>query len=216
MLPRIIIVEDQGCIRELLREVLRSLSIVVIAETGDGEKACELILAHRPELVILDLILDDMHGFEVASRVHAAGFSGRILVFTGQLQSYAIQRIYDNNFAGAVSKGASLDILREAIRQVLAGKTYRCPQIARWRAAQLTNPKSPAKLLTARETEILELIGLAKSNTEIAELLGIAPTTVQGVRQSLTRKLDLPDTPNLVKFSQEQGYARFGASAKAC
>ena len=212
---RIIIVEDYEGIRDLLRDLLTAMGLSVIAEAEDGERACELILAHKPDLVILDLGLPDINGFTVVERVRNGGFDGPFLALTGELRPYVVQRIYEMKFAGAVSKRAPQSEWKKGILAVLEGKTYRCRHFLEQRAGQLADPLSPSKLLTNRETEILGLIGLAKSDDEIARVLRISPSTVHGVRTNLMKKLDSPSTPKLVRFSQEKGYAAFGAATNA-
>lgn len=209
---KVIIVDDYESMRDLLRQMLTEMGITLVAETGDGEEACRLIVEHKPDLVILDMILPGMDGFAVASQSRSQGFSGAFLILTSDLRPYVVQRIYEMKFAGALSKSPAIQVWREGIQEVLAGRVYRCPVIRQLHNRQTRDPQNPTKLLTKREREILSLIGLAKSNEEIGPLLGISPDTVKGVRQNLMHKLELRDTPQLVRFAQEQGYAGSGTS----
>lgn len=212
---RIMLVDDHQCIRDMLRRMLISLRQVVVAETGNGDDAVNLILEHRPDIVVLDLALEGMHGLEVARQARERGYSGSFLVFTGQMQPHVLNQIRSMHLEAAVSKVGGLDYWRKGLQSLLLGRAYRCPVFEQAMDSELKDDTSPTRLLTKRESEILSLIGMAKHNQEIADKLGISPYTVQGVRAKLLYKLSLPDSCSLVKFAQEQGFAAFPASLGA-
>ncbi|MDD5037668.1 MAG: response regulator transcription factor [Methylococcaceae bacterium] len=208
-------VDDHEGIRDVIRQVLADMHHQVFAECGDGHQALELIRSHKPDLVVLDLALPELDGLEVARQARRDGFTGRFLVLTAQMQPHVLRRLHELRIEGVISKLAGIRVWREGLQAVLSGKPYRCDHISQAMTAILTNPDCPSRILSDREIEILGHIGHALSNQEIGHRLHISPHTVQATRIKLLHKLNLPDTPNLVKFAQEQGYAAFPLSTRS-
>jgi two-component system response regulator EvgA len=214
-IPRILVVDDHEGIRDVIRQVLVEMHHRVFAECGDGQRALELIQSNQPDLVVLDLALPELDGMEVARQARLSGFTGKFLVLTAQMQPYVLRRLHELRIEGVISKLAGIRVWREGIQAILSGKPYRCPHVSQAMTAILTNPDCPSRILSDRETEILGHVGHALSNHEIGLRLHISPHTVQATRTKLLHKLNLPDTPNLVKFAQEQGYATLPLSTRS-
>ncbi len=206
---RVFLVDDHDAVLDMLRRVMRDIDVDVVGEARTGAEAVPAILAAQPDLVVLDLSMRDMSGFEIATALRAHGDRSRLLAFTGVTCLHAIDRLHEMRFDGAVSKMSRLQELLDGVVAVLGGKAYMCQLLGGIRREQRTDPGHPSRILTPREVEVLALVGQAKSNEEIAQTLGISALSVQSVRSKLIGKLGLQGSPQLVRYANEHGYAEF-------
>ncbi|MFH1496309.1 MAG: response regulator transcription factor [Verrucomicrobiota bacterium] len=206
---RVFLIDDQGAVLDMLCRVMREAGIEVAGVARSGAEAVSAVLSTRPDLVVVDLSMPDQTGFDVVTELRASGAPCRFLAFTGVTSIHAIERIWDTRFDGIVSKMSPLNELLDAVRSVLSGQVYVCRLFAEVRREQRRRPDNPSRVLTAREVQVLSLIGEARADGEIAELLQLSSTTVQGVRTRLINKLGLNGTPQLVRFANEHGYTEF-------
>ena len=206
---RVFLIDDHDVILSMVRGLMHDMGVEVAGEARNGTEGIPMILETKPDLVIMDLSMPYPNGFEIAGELRAKGATCRYLIFTGVVGTHAIERLHQMRFEGIVSKMSRTSELVEAIKAVLAGRSYCCALFKTARAQHMKSTNCPASILTRREVEVLSLIGEAKSDMEIAQNLDLASSTVQGVRTSLIQKLALPGTPHLVRFAREQGYAEF-------
>jgi DNA-binding NarL/FixJ family response regulator len=208
----IVIVEDHALIREAVRRACDDESNWhVLAETGSGREAIEIIVRLRPEMIVLDLGLDDLDGFEVADTVLQAIPSLRILVLSGRIDDYTVLRAGELGFSGFLDK-ANVDLaqIREALRSVSSGKNFYSPAFRSFRDLRQADPLSWVKILSETEQRVLGLIGLGWDDHEIGGKLNISPRTAQTHRSNILRKLGIDGTPKLVAFANQHGFTRQG------
>jgi len=205
---RIVIVEDHLMFREVLRKVCgEELGHEVVAEAADGRQAVEVVAASRPELVLLDLHLPGLGGFEVVEEIRKSLPRLRVLVLSSHCDEYTVfeaERVHVNGF---VDKNTNtVATLKQAIEAVAAGRIWFSETFLRVKAARHRDPRSFDKLLTDRERSVLTLLGEPLADHEVAQQLGIAPETVEKHRFNILRKLDLATTTELVRYAREHGF----------
>jgi DNA-binding NarL/FixJ family response regulator len=202
---RVIIVEDQVTFREMLAELLRiDADYDVVGQFARGDEALASLEHHRPDLVIIDVMLPDISGLELLRRVRDTLQGVRAMVVTAYERPNLIIEAYRAGAEGIATKGTSLAELRAALRRVAAGGTYYCPvtsEILRTRARQ--RPSDP---LSEREQQIIRLVALGLSSKEIASELGIATKTVNNHRNRITHKLGAGDIATLTRYAISQGW----------
>ena len=205
---RIVIIEDHQMFRDVLRKVCTTeLGHEVVGEAADGPAAVRLVMATKPELVLLDLHLPNLDGFGVVTALQLAAPGLRILVLSSHCDDYTVFRVERAHLHGFVDKNTNtVEVLKAAITTVGKGGTYFSAEFRRIKAARHGDPHSFDKLLTERERGVLVLIGEPLHDREIAVRLGLSEETVAKHRFNILHKLGLSGTAELVRYAQDHGF----------
>lgn len=198
---RVLLIEDHFLARIALRSVFSSHSqIVIVGEASDGEQGIELYRELLPDVVVLDLRLPRLSGFEIMSSLNEESFAARIVVLSNYQGSEDIYRAIRAGAAAYLTKDASGDEVITAIENVHRGQRY-FSRIALDRLAE----RMPAFELTPREKEVLACITDGLSNREIAERLTIAEKTVRIHVSSLLEKMGVRDRTQATILALQRG-----------
>ena len=198
---RILLVEDHFLARMALRSVLSTHSqIRIVGEASDGEAGLNQYRSLRPDVVVLDLRLPRISGFDLIGMLRAETPAARIVVLSNYSGSEDIYRAVRSGAMAYLTKDASGEELISAIQSVHRGLRY-FPHLALERLAERT----PAVDLTPRENEVLVCITRGCSNREIAEQLGIAEKTVRIHVSSLLDKMGARDRTQATIFALQRG-----------
>lgn len=202
---RVMIVEDQTVFRQMLAELLQQESgITVVAELSHGQTALEAGESLKPDMAIVDLVLPDISGLDVVQALRRRRRRIQLLVITAQNTVNALMEAFRAGPNGIVTKTASLDELREAVRRVAAGGTYYCAKTSD--VLREHSHRHTPVTLSARERQIVRLVAMGKSSKEIASELDIAAKTVANHRLRITRKLAITDIAGLTRYAIRQGW----------
>lgn len=204
-MKRVVIVEDQTAVRQMLAHVLNADGAYeVIGESGDGHEAVKLIRETQPDLLILDAKLPGMNGHEILVAIRDLLPKLRVLVFSGYENPVLIRDMLSHGAHGFIEKTASLSEVRQGIQAVSTGGTYFGPAATHSIRNLVLGPSNIPEgkdLLTDREREVLKLIAESHSTKQIAARLGLSVKTVDNHRTNLMRKLDLHDVASLTRFA---------------
>jgi DNA-binding NarL/FixJ family response regulator len=209
---RILIVEDHTLLRAGLRALLsQDEDIEIVGEADNGRDAVRTVGLLNPDLVLMDLSMPGMNGFEAILDIKRRYPDTHVLVLTIHKTDEYIHESLRAGASGYILKDAAQDELRIAIHSVLKGKTYLSPDIS----AQVINgylgSDKPANAtstwdtLTHREREILKLVGEGNPNKFIANYLKLSVKTVEKHRSNLMKKLDLHNASMLTAYAIEKG-----------
>jgi DNA-binding NarL/FixJ family response regulator len=207
---RIVIIEDQTAIRELMTELLEAQEQNhVVAEAADGIAGLEALLHHRPQLLILDVLLPKLSGIDVLRRLGKSLPETRILIFSAKQDPQIVRGLVQGGIHGFVNKSAPLSELRQAVNCLLGGGTWFSEDFSRTAREALASPykggDAMADLLTPREREIAVLIASSHSSKEVASKLSISIKTAENHRANLMRKLGVRDVAGLTRYVIRQG-----------
>jgi DNA-binding NarL/FixJ family response regulator len=198
---RIVCVDDHPIVREGLSGVLLLQSdMELVGEAGSGKEAVDLYRKLRPDVLVLDLRLRDMSGFDVMQQILCEFSAARILVLTSLEGDADIERALALGARGYVVKGTGREELVRAVRAVHAGKRHIPAEVAEKLAEHLA-----AEKLSARELEVLSLIARGKSNKEVGAALRIAEDTVKMHVKNLLAKLGVNDRTEAVTVALQRG-----------
>jgi DNA-binding NarL/FixJ family response regulator len=208
----VLIADDQRLVRTGFRVILASEpDIDVVGEAANGVEAVEQARASQPDVVLMDIRMPQLDGFEATRKVLAAARSRVLILTTFDSDEY----VYEALRAGAsgfLLKDAPADQLITAVRCVAAGDALIDPSvtrrlIARFARSLRPQTRTPDALasLTARETDVLRLIARGLSNTEIAAELVIEASTVKTHVGRVLTKLALRDRVQAVVLAYETG-----------
>lgn len=207
-MKRLVIIEDQTAIREMLAEILRlDPNYKLVGEAGDGQAALTLCLESKPDLIILDAKLPGLNGVEILRRVSKQLRNTRVLVFSGHENPVLVREMLEAGAHGFVEKTAGLFEFKKGLETVANGGTYFGPAVAALLRNVVANPSASntPDFLTDREREILQLVAESNSTKDIANKLGISVKTVDNHRTNLMRKLNLHDVASLTRYALEIG-----------
>ncbi len=207
-MKRLVIIEDQTAIREMLGEILTLDSAYqLVGGAGDGQQAVALCLEQKPDVILLDAKLPGLNGVDILRRLGRQLPEVRVMVFSGHENPVLVREMLEAGAHGFVEKTAGLVELRRGLEIVANGGTYFGPAIAALLRDVVTNPSSARSpdFLTDREREILQLVAESHSTKEIAAKLGISVKTVDNHRTNLMRKLNLHDVASLTRYAMEIG-----------
>jgi DNA-binding NarL/FixJ family response regulator len=200
---RILIVEDQRIVREGLIALLEDESeVAIVGEASGGAEAVELYAQLQPDVVLMDLQMPNVDGPEATRRIREQSPDARILVLTTYATDEFIFKALRAGARGYLLKDASADDLLNAIRAVHQGRTLLAPEVAERLVAGVS--ASTPEPLTARELEVLTLLGQGRSNSEIADTLTIAPRTVKVHVQNILGKLSASNRTEAVSIAVRQ------------
>ena len=207
---KIAIVEDERLFREVLRSVCVSdLGHEVVGEAGTGREALPVIAATLPDLLVLDIHLPDMDGFEVLRMVRRRRALIKTLVISSYFNEYTLCRTERAGVQGFIDKSTNtVEELGRAIAAIDGGKTFFPRPFTEARREHGRNPVAFDKVLTDREQTVLSLVGEPLSDAEIALELGLSPETVEKHRFNIMRKLGLRSRAESARFARRCGLTR--------
>jgi DNA-binding NarL/FixJ family response regulator len=205
---RLVIIEDQKAVREMMVEVLsRDKNYGVVGQSGDGQEGLNLCLELEPDMLVLDAKLPGLNGVDVLRRLIKRLPALRVLVFSGQENPVVVREMLEAGARGFVEKTAGFLEFKAGLAAVASGGTYFGPAIADVIRKVVARPESGASpdFVTEREREILQLVAEGNSTKEIASKLGISAKTVDNHRTNLMRKLNIHDVASLTRHALELG-----------
>ncbi|MDB5306449.1 MAG: LuxR family transcriptional regulator [Gemmataceae bacterium] len=207
---RVLLADDHDLFRAGLRALLEDLGgFEVVAEAGDGREALRLVGEHRPDVVLMDLMMPGLNGLDATARV-AREFPGvRVLVLSMNAAEEFVLPAVRAGASGYVLKNARPAELEQAIRAVARGETYLTPAVSGhliddYRRRTAGEADSLDKL-TPRQREVLQLVAEGHSTKEIARRLGVSVKTVETYRSQLMDALDIHDIAGLTRYAIRKG-----------
>jgi two-component system response regulator NreC len=210
----IALIEDHSVVRQGIRVLLEAEEgFSVVGEAADGLQVVPLVDQLRPDVLVLDLILPGLNGFEVIRRVLERFPSTRIVILSMQDDNAHVWQALTNGAIGYVLKGCDISALVTAIREAIAGRRYLSPPLSEDALANYEKqirdvPEDAYDTLTAREVEVLHLAAEGLSNAEIGVRLEISQRTAETHRANMTRKLGLHNQIELVRYAMQRGIIR--------
>jgi len=171
----VLIADDHPIVREGLVSIINhEPGLLVVAEAGTWPDAIDGIVAHSPELAILDLRMPGMEAPEAIAAIREKSPDTQIIVLTSFEGDEDVYRALRAGAQGYLPKEAGREALRDCIRAVRRGETWMHASAASKLALRMQAPE-----ITSREMEVLQLIAAGKSNKEIGQFLGVTEGTVK-------------------------------------
>ena len=203
----VVVADDHPLYREgVVRALLASGQIEILAEAGNGREALAAIQEHKPEVALLDYKLPELDGVAVTHAVAREQLPTRVLLVSAFTDSGVVYKALETGAAGFISKEARREQLADAVLACARGENVVPPEVAAGLVSEIRLRKqSDAPALTPREQEILHLIAAGKSLPQIAEELFLGLTTVKTHVQHLYEKLGVSDRAAAVATAMRRG-----------
>lgn len=207
----ILLADDHAVVRQGIRVLLEEEpDFNVVGEASSGIEAIRLTSELKPAVLVLDIMLDDLSGIEVARQVKENCPETAIVVLSmfGD-KKYVLEALQAGAKAYVVKKSVSSELVK-AVREVSVGHRYLGPSLTDVVVdAYLEKPDSvpadPYESLSKREREILQMAAHGYTNAEIAEQLFISRRTVETHRANAMRKLNLCNQSDLLRYALQHG-----------
>jgi DNA-binding NarL/FixJ family response regulator len=205
----ILLVDDHKLIRDSWSFILNSdPRFQVIGETNAGDEAVEIAKAKRPKIVLMDVNMTPVNGFDATKQIRKYSPGSRVIGISMHTMPAYARRMLQMGAMGYVTKNSSKDEMIAAIVEVNNGKKYVCDEVKNILAQQELEEEGTLpdmNILSRREIDIVQLIREGMSSKEIAQRLDISLKTVEVHRYNILKKLNLKNTAALVNFINAQG-----------
>ena len=199
-LIKILIVDDHALVRMGIRRLLEDLpDMEVVAEAEDGESALTLARAHQPDVILLDMKMPGMDGWEVTRRLQKSAPNIKIIVVTALSTEPFPARVLQMGAMGYITKESGIIEMTAAIRKVAKGERYLSTEIAQKIAINSlhSTEQSPFERLSEREMQVMLMITNGLTVQDIAARLFLSPKTVNGYRYRMFEKLAIKNDVEL-------------------
>jgi DNA-binding NarL/FixJ family response regulator len=208
MMVSILLADDHAIMRRGLRGLLETHEDwQVCGEAGDGRQAVELSVTLKPEIVVLDVSIPELHGLEAARQIHAAVPGTEIVIFTMHESEELIRHALSSGVRAVVVKSDVEGHLIAAVESVLRHDVYFSPKVSETlRNVLMRTSEEGVSALTSgklseREREVTRLLAEGKNNKEVATALALSVRTVETHRANIMRKLELTSIVGLVHYA---------------
>jgi two-component system, NarL family, invasion response regulator UvrY len=206
----IMIVDDHTLIRETWSYLLaKNEKFDVVAECGNGQRAIELARDKRPDVILLDINMAPMSGFDVLKMIRKFSPTSRIIGVSMHSQPAYAKKMLRLGAKGYVTKNSSRTEMMEAIEAVSNNQIFVCQEVKNILSEQMLNgdPANPdINNLSDREMQIVRALKEGHSSKEIALELNISLKTVEVHRHNVLKKLKLKNTVSLINFINSQAF----------
>src|SRR5690625_1125757 len=207
---KILFADDHEMVRIGVSAYLSSQpDMEIIAEAGDGNEAVDKALTLKPDIILMDLVMEEMDGIEATKMIIEKWPEAKIIIVTSFIDD---EKVYPALEAGAMSyllKTSKASTIAEAIRSTFFGQSILAPEVTGKIRKKMTgaNTVNLHEQLTDREMEILLLMTKGQSNQEIADELYIALKTVKVHVSNILGKLEVHDRTQAVIYAFKHGLA---------
>jgi DNA-binding NarL/FixJ family response regulator len=213
---RLLLVDDHKLFRAGIRSLLQTVSDVeIVAEADDGREGLRQIEAHRPDVVLMDVMMPGLNGLDATARVTRTCPGTRVIMLSMNASEDSVLQALRAGAVGYLVKTADPAQLELAIRAVARGETFLSSAISQHVISaclgRMDKEKTSLERLSPRQREVLQLIAEGYSTKEIAKELGISAKTAETYRTELMKELDIHEIASLTRYALRMGVVALDA-----
>lgn len=205
----VLIVDDHTLIRETWSFLLgRNENFEVIGEVGDGQQAIDMARDKRPNIVLLDINMTPLNGFDILKMIRKQSPGSKIIAVSMHSQPAYAKKMLRLGAKGYVTKNSPRQEMLDAIMEVTKGNVYICQEVKNILSDQMLNEEDTSaglNQLSEREIEVINHIRDGLSSKEIADKLAISIKTVEVHRHNILKKLKVKNTASLINYINSSG-----------
>lgn len=205
---KVLIVDDHALVRMGIRRLLEDLpDMQVVADAESGEAALQLVKLHRPDVVLLDMKMPGIDGWEVTRRLKKSNPNIKVIAVTAMRSEPLPGLILQLGAMGYLTKESGAEEMAAAIRKVYNGERYLSAEVAQKMAINsLQAPQeSPFDLLSEREMQVMLMITRGMTVQEISDRLFLSSKTVNGYRYRMFEKFAIKNDVELTYLAMKHG-----------
>jgi len=209
-LIRIVLVDDHALFRAGIRSLLeRVAGVEVVGEASRGLEALSMIQAHRPDVVLMDIMMPELNGLDTTARVKEQFPNVRVIILSMNAGEEYVLQALRVGAAGYLLKNVTPAELELAIRAVMRGEVFLTSAVSRHVIEaydkRVAGKGSSLESLTLRQREVLQLVAEGHRSKEIATKLDVSVKTVEMHRSQLMAALAIHDVAGLVRYAIRVG-----------
>ncbi len=208
LIIKVLIVDDHALVRMGIRRLLDDLpDMSVVAEAENGESALMLVKTHLPDVVLLDMKMPGMDGWEVIRRLKKSNPHVKIIAVTAISSDSIPSRVLQLGAMGYLTKESGPDEMAKAIRKVFCGERYLSAKVAQEMAINSLqdSQESPFACLTEREMQVMLMITNGLNMQDMIDRLFLSAKTINGYRYRMFAKLDVKNDVELTYLAMKHG-----------
>ena len=200
---RLLVADDHVMFAQGLESLL-SEEFELLGTARNGEELVEATLRLEPDVILVDISMPVLNGFDAVRRITERGSEARIIFLTMHDDATLLAEAFRCGASGYVLKQAAGEELANAIREVADGKNYVSPLVTNRPAEPLTL-HTQKTTITPRQREVFELISRALTMKEIASQLNISTRTAESHKYEMMQTLGVETTAELIRYSLRLG-----------
>jgi DNA-binding NarL/FixJ family response regulator len=206
-ITRVVLADDHSKVRAGIRSLLeRAADIVVVAEAKDGREALQIVRAHQPDILLLDMEMPYLNGTEVAQKLKEEKSPVNIIALSAHDDTQYILGMMENGASGYLMKEEAPEILVKAVRNVARGETgWLSSRVAEKLANHKRSSYRQNKTFTLRELDILRYLSEEKSNQEIADAMHVPEKIIERYIEIMYMKLEVFSNKQLLEEAAKEG-----------
>ncbi|KGP71559.1 LuxR family transcriptional regulator [Pontibacillus yanchengensis Y32] len=209
---RVVVVDDHDVVRKgVIAYLMTEEELDIVGEASSGHQGAKLVLEEKPDVVLMDLIMENGNGIEATEQIMKELPTCKIIILTSY---YDDEKVFPALEAGAFSymlKTSSADQIADAIKKAAKGETYIEPKVANKMMTRFrSQERKPHEELTGRELEVLMCIGDGLTNQEISDKLYIGIKTVKTHVSNILSKLAVQDRTQAAVYAHKNGLFKKG------
>ncbi|HRG57963.1 MAG TPA: response regulator transcription factor [Bacteroidia bacterium] len=204
---KILIVDDHTILRDGLERALGTNPTVgLVKQAASGIEAIEIIKDFEPEIIFMDIFMDEMDGLETSVRILEMKPQIKIIAFSQFDDKDHITGMFSAGVKGYVVKTSGISVINEAIKTVMEGRNYFSKELSNTVFGDIKSKRSSFKNyhLTLREKEILNYIANGLKVKQIAQNLHISERTIEWHKNNLMEKLEVENTAALINKANKE------------
>jgi DNA-binding NarL/FixJ family response regulator len=208
---RILLADDHTLVRAGVRALLEKLpGMQIVGEASEGREVIDLIKAHQPDVVLMDISMPGLNGLQALARITRDFPAVRVLILSMHPSDEYVLQALKSGARGYLLKRAATAELPAAVQSVASGEIYLSREIAsqflkKFPLQHIAGSTCPLERLTSRQREILQLLAEGQTTKAIASILKVSDKTVEYHRAKLMAGLSIFDIAGLVRFAVRTG-----------
>lgn len=208
MTIKILLVDDHSVVRSGLSKFLMvNKDLKLVGEAADGNEALQKVSLHRPDIVLMDLMMPGMDGITATREIHQKYPKVKVIALTSFAEQNMVQGALQAGAIGYLQKNVTAKELGNAIRSAHEGRMTLSTEAAQILANSVAQPQISGEQLTERERDVLKCMVEGLNNNEIAERLVVSLGTVKFHISNIFHKLGVDSRVEAVKLALEQKLA---------
>jgi len=201
---KVLMIEDHPIVRDGCRQVFARRPDIALYEAESAASALAANREQQPDIIILDIGLGESNGFDIMAALQVENAAAKIIIFSMYEAARFVTRALELGARGYITKSDDPKVVIAAIDKVYGGGVFLGPSVAQALALANVSPAAdPLRELTAREREVVALLGDGKTLTEIAAFLDISYKSAANLIAAIKQKLAIASSPALIKFAVE-------------
>ena len=206
---RVLLVDDHALFRAGMRSLLQTLGVEAVDEAADGRTALQLATKHRPDIVLMDIMMPGLNGLDATARMLRASPGTRVIILSMNADEDSVLKALRAGALSYLVKTADPAELELAIRAALRGERFLSSAISqhvvRTCLGRVDREQSSLERLTPRQREVLQLVAEGHTTKQIAAKLQIGVKTAEAYRGELMKALDIHDVASLTRYAIQTG-----------